>query len=188
MKKNLRITLLTLVALLLIFLAKGKPAIQAKATQHESTKVETVKVEPVKVENTSVEPVKVEPIKADAGTNKNLIESGCVYYDCHFCGEEELTLTEKCEELIVKALIDNDNLLYDGVISEEVHKLQSEPFEEALDSLEEAQTEEEVIELYKFILEYHFDKVCEEESDGIEIDEEFLEYIMSEIEVYDVKL
>lgn len=107
--------------------------------------------------------------------------------DCPFCDGHELTVKEKCEELIVKALTDEDNLLADGFITKEVYLLQCEPFEKALDRLEVA-SEQETLEIYKWILWCHFDEVCEEEADGEVIDEEFLDYIIQEIEKYNTEL
>ena len=103
------------------------------------------------------------------------------YESCSFCDENELTMKEKYEELIHKALTDEKNLLYDGIISEKVYNLQCEPFEKALDNLESA-TDEEILEGYKSILIYFFDELSEYEAEGEEIDEEFKEYIMDEIE------
>ncbi len=106
---------------------------------------------------------------------------------CTFCDDDELTLKEKCQELIVKALIDEDNILADGIITKEVYILQCQPFQEALHKLENA-TEEEVLEEYKWILLYHCDELCEEEAAGMEVDQEFHNYIMQEIEQYGVEL
>ena len=39
--------------------------------------------------------------------------------DCTFCDSNELTMKEKCEELVVKALTDEKNLLDDGIITKE---------------------------------------------------------------------
>lgn len=100
--------------------------------------------------------------------------------DCAFCDGHELTMKEKYEELIVKALIDEKNLLDDGIITKEVYSLQCEPFEKALDDLESA-TDEEILEGYKSILIYFFDQLSEYEADGEEIDKGFEEYIMGEI-------
>lgn len=100
--------------------------------------------------------------------------------DCAFCDGHELTMKEKYEELIVKALIDEKNLLDDGIITKEVYSLQCEPFEKALDDLESA-TDEEILEDYKAILIYFFDQLSEYEADGEEIDKGFEEYIIGEI-------
>lgn len=102
---------------------------------------------------------------------------------CSFCDGDELTLREKCEELIVKALTDEKNLLDDGVITEEVYHLQCEPFEKWLDRLETL-PEEELQKEYIAILEYHLDKVAEEWADGKEVDEYFFAYIVQELEKY----
>lgn len=104
---------------------------------------------------------------------------------CTFCDGDELTIKEKYEELIVKALTDEKNMLDDGIITEHVYNLQCEPFEKALDSLENA-TDEEIEEGYKSILIYFFDQTSEYEADGEEIDEEFLQYIMDEIEAMEL--
>ena len=100
---------------------------------------------------------------------------------CPFCDGDELTLKEKYEELLVKALIDADNLLDDGFITKELHRLQCKPFEEALNSLESA-TEEEIKEGYQSILLYFFDQLSEEEATGEAIDEEFLQYVIEQME------
>ncbi len=113
-------------------------------------------------------------------TQTTKIENFSEEEDCHFCDGEELTLKEKCEELIVKALTDEANLLADGYISKEVYLLQCEPFEEALDRIEVA-SEKELLEEYQSILLYHFDEICEEEADGMDVDVEFFNYILLEI-------
>ena len=87
---------------------------------------------------------------------------------CSFCDGDELTLREKCEELLYKVLIDEKNLLDDGIITEEVYYLQCEPFEKWLDRLETL-PEEELQEEYIAILEYHLDKIAEEWADGEEV-------------------
>lgn len=102
---------------------------------------------------------------------------------CSFCDGDELTLREKCEELLYKVLIDEKNLLDDGVITEEVYHLQCEPFEKWLDRLETL-PEEELQKEYIAILEYHLDKVAEEWTDGKEVDEYFFAYIVQELEKY----
>ena len=102
-------------------------------------------------------------------------ESDC----CTFCDGNELTIKEKCEELLVKALTDEKNLLDDGFISEEVYKLQCAPFEVALDELETA-TDEETKEIYKWILIYSFEYLAEYEAEGEEIDKDFYNYIEEE--------
>lgn len=112
---------------------------------------------------------------------QNEIEEEC----CPFCDGDELTLSQKYEELIVKALIDAKNRLDDGYITENVYRLQCKPFEEALYHLESA-TEEEILEGYKSILTYFFETTSEEEANGNEIDSDFLKYILEEIEEYDV--
>ena len=106
--------------------------------------------------------------------------------ECTFCQEHELTIKEKCEELYIKALIDEDIMLQEGVITEEVYKLQCEPFEEALDKLENS-TEEETLESYKSILEYFFCELSEYEAEGEEIDKQFYDYILEEIEKVGLK-
>lgn len=106
--------------------------------------------------------------------------------DCTFCGSDELTMKEKCEELVVKALTDEKNLLDDGIITKEVYELQCEPFEEILDELEVA-SNEQVLEIYKQILLYHFDQLSEYEAYGEEIDKEFWNYIMEEINTLESK-
>lgn len=105
---------------------------------------------------------------------------------CPFCDGDELTLKEKYEELIVKALIDAENRLDDGFITKEVYLLQCEPFEKALDSLDSA-TEEEIRKGYESILIYFFDELSEEEAEGEEIDEEFLQYLLEQLEEYEVQ-
>lgn len=105
---------------------------------------------------------------------------------CPFCDGDELTLKEKYEELIVKALIDEKNLLDDGFITKEVYLLQCEPFEKALNSLENA-TEEEILAGYQSILTYNFEQLSEYEAQGEKIDEEFLSYIQEQMEEYEVE-
>lgn len=114
------------------------------------------------------------------------VVNDCYEIDCPFCDGDELTLEQKYEELLVKALIDEDNLLADGYITEEVYKLQCEPFEEALYHLESA-SEEEILEGYKGILNYFLNEMSEDEASGMEIDEGFLQYILEEMEEYDVE-
>lgn len=109
------------------------------------------------------------------------------YENCTFCDGDELTMREKCEELIWKALTDEKNLLDEGIVSEEIYTIQCAPFEEALDELETA-TDEEVEERYKWILIYFFDELAEYEADGEEVDEEFLYYIRKEIETLETKV
>lgn len=106
--------------------------------------------------------------------------------NCTFCDGDELTMREKCEELIWKALTDEKNLLDDGIISEEIYTIQCAPFEKALDELETA-TDEEVEERYKWILVYFFDELSEYEADGEEIDKNFQEYIIDEIKTLEDK-
>lgn len=106
--------------------------------------------------------------------------------NCTFCDGDELTIKEKCEELICKALIDEKNLLDDGIISKEVYTIQCAPFEQALNELETA-TDEQVLERYEWILVYFFDELSEYEADGEEIDEDFQEYIIDEIETLENK-
>ncbi len=101
--------------------------------------------------------------------------------DCTFCDSNELTMKEKCEELVVKALTDEKNLLDDGIITKEVYKLQCEPFEKIFDELEYS-SEEQILETYEQILLYHFDQLSEYEACGEEIDEEFWNYIIEEID------
>lgn len=106
--------------------------------------------------------------------------------ECPFCDGDELTLKEKYEELIVKALIDEKNLLDDGFITKEVYRLQCKPFEEALNSLETV-TEEEIKEGYQSILLYFFDQLSEEEAAGEAIDEGFLQYVIEQMEEQEVE-
>ena len=101
--------------------------------------------------------------------------------DFTFCDSNELTMKEKCEELVVKALTDEKNLLDDGIITKEVYKLQCEPFEKIFDELEYS-SEEQILETYEQILLYHFDQLSEYEACGEEIDEEFWNYIIEEID------
>ena len=101
--------------------------------------------------------------------------------DCTFCDSNELTMKEKCEELVVKALTDEKNLLDDGIITKEVYKLQCEPFEKIFDELEYS-SEEQILETYEQILLYNFDQLSEYEACGEEIDEEFWNYIIEEID------
>lgn len=114
------------------------------------------------------------------------VENGLERECCPFCDGDELTTKQKYEELLVKALTDEKNLLDDGYITKEVYKLQCEPFEEALYSLESA-TDEEVLEGYKDILCYFLDEILEEEATGEAIDQDFLDYILEEMEKYEVE-
>lgn len=102
--------------------------------------------------------------------------------ECPFCDGDELTLDEKYEELIGKALIDEKNLFDDGFITKEVYRLQCKPFEEAIEILKNG-TEEEILEGYQSILLYFF----ENESEKEEVDEEFLKYIIEQMEEYHVE-
>lgn len=119
--------------------------------------------------------VLVSSVNAKPNNSQNLAEN------------KELTVKEKYEKLIVKALEDEKNLLKDGFVTEEVYKLQCKPFEEALTKLE-SRTEEEILEDYKLILVYFFDQTSEYEATGEKINKEFQEYIISEIDKYDVLL
>lgn len=100
--------------------------------------------------------------------------------ECTFCDGDELTMKEKCEELIWKALTDEKNLLDDGIVTKELYLLQCEPFETALDKLETA-SDEEVRYYYEWILYYFYGHLSEYEADGEEIDKDFENYIMEEI-------
>lgn len=106
---------------------------------------------------------------------------------CPFCDSDELTIAQKYEELIVKALIDTDNMLDDGEITKEEHKLQTKPLKERLMHIESA-TEQEILDGYGWILTFFFDQTTEDEKDGIKIDPEFLQYINEQIEQYNVKM
>lgn len=114
------------------------------------------------------------------------VEDGLAEECCPFCDGDELTLKEKYEELLVKALTDEKNLLDDGYITKEVYRLQCKPFKKALKKLDRA-TDEEVLEGYKWILCYFLNETLEEEAAGEEIDEDFLTYILEEMEAYDVE-
>lgn len=107
--------------------------------------------------------------------------------ECPFCDGDELTLEEKYEELLVKALIDEQNMLDDGIITREVYRLQCEPFQKALTQLKNA-TEEEILEGYQSILLYFYDETMEEEASGEVIDEDFLQYIEEQMEEYGVEM
>lgn len=106
--------------------------------------------------------------------------------ECPFCDGDELTVKEKYEELLVKALTDEQNMLDDGIITKEVYCLQCKPFEKALKQLNNA-TEEEILEGYQSILLYFYDETMEEEAGGEEIDKEFLQYIEEQMEQYAVE-
>ena len=107
---------------------------------------------------------------------------------CPFCdANDELTLVQKYEELIVKALIDTDNMLADAEITKEEYNLQKKPFEERLMCIENA-TEQEILEGYKWILTFFFDQTTEDKKDGVKIDPEFLQYINEQIKEYNVKI
>lgn len=106
--------------------------------------------------------------------------------ECPFCDGDELTLEEKYEELLVKALTDEQNMLDDGIITKEVYRLQCKPFKKALKQLKDM-AEEEIVEGYKSILLYFYDETMEEEAAGEKIDEEFLQYIEEQMEQYEVE-
>lgn len=103
-------------------------------------------------------------------------------YYC-FCDDDELTMKEKCEELLRKALTDEKNWLDDGIIPKEAYELQIEPFNKALDYLEIA-SEEEIQKIYKELLLANLDWLEEDKAAGEEIDEGFYDYINSELEKY----
>ncbi len=129
--------------------------------------------------------VKSSHVTACESSNVN-IPSADYQEECTFSDSNELTTKEKCEELVVKALTDEKNLLDDGIITKEVYKLQCEPFEQILDELEYA-SEEQILETYKQILLYHFDQLSEYEACGEEIDKDFWNYIMEEIDALESK-
>lgn len=99
---------------------------------------------------------------------------------CCFCDEHELSIKEKCEELLWKCLTDEKNWLDDGIISKEVYELQVEPFNKALDYLEIA-SEQEVKEMYEELLSANLDWLEEDKANGADIDTGFYNYIISEI-------
>ncbi len=99
---------------------------------------------------------------------------------CCFCDEQELSIKEKCEELLWKSLTDEKNWLDEGIISEEVYKLQVEPFNKALDYLEIA-SEQEKEEMYRELLLANLDWLEEDKANGEDIDVGFYDYIISEI-------
>ncbi len=101
---------------------------------------------------------------------------------CCFCDEHELSTKEKCEELLWKCLTDEKNWLDEGIISEEVYTLQVEPFNKALDYLENA-SEQEIEKIYNELLLTNLDWLEEDKANGEEIDEAFYDYIISEINV-----
>ena len=129
--------------------------------------------------------VKSSHVTACESSNVN-IPSADYQEECTFSDSNELTTKEKCEELVVKALKEEKNLLDDGIITKEVYKLQCEPFEQILDELEYA-SEEQILETYKQILLYHFDQLSEYEACGEEIDKDFWNYIMEEIDALESK-
>ena len=105
---------------------------------------------------------------------------------CCFCDDHELSTKEKCEELLWKCLTDEKNWLDEGTISEEVYKLQIEPFNKALDYLENA-SEEDIKQMYVELLLANLDWLEEDKAMGEEIDEGFYAYIISEIEDADIE-
>lgn len=114
---------------------------------------------------------------------QNVEEEVCC---CNFCDGHELTTKEKYEELLWKALTDEKNYLEDGIITKEVYELQIEPFNKALDYLEEENLEEEkVSEMYYELLQANLDWLAEDEAAGEEIDEGFRTYIENEIAAYE---
>lgn len=124
--------------------------------------------------------VKSSHVTACESSNVN-IPSADYQEECTFSDSNELTTKEKCEELAVKALTDEKNLLDDGIITKEVYKLQCQPFEKILDDLQSA-SNEKIFETYKQLLLYYFDELSEYKAYGEEIDEEFWNYIMEEID------
>ena len=114
------------------------------------------------------------------------IDAETNYEYCNFCDDHELTTKEKCEELLWKCLTDEKNWLDEGTISEEVYKLQIEPFNKALDYLENA-SEEDIKQMYVELLLANLDWLEEDKAMGEEIDEGFYAYIISEIEDADIE-
>ena len=101
-------------------------------------------------------------------------EEGC------FCDGHELTNKERCEELLIKILIDTQNALDDGLIIEETYDLNIRLTNEALDYLETA-CEEEADILYKVVLLLNMDWLESDIEAGKEIDEGFYDYIEEEL-------
>lgn len=100
--------------------------------------------------------------------------------ECGFCDGHELTNKERCEELLIKILIDTQNALDDGLIIEETYDLNIRLTNEALDYLETA-CEEEAEILYKVVLLLNMDWLESDIEAGKEIDEGFYDYIEEEL-------
>lgn len=100
--------------------------------------------------------------------------------DCQFCNESKLTNRQKCEELLVKMLTDEQNWLDEGIITKEVYELQIVPFNKALNYLEVA-SDEDANSLYVEMLFLNLDWLEEDKAAGEQIDQAFYTYIEEEL-------
>lgn len=98
-----------------------------------------------------------------------------------------MDLLEKYSNLLVICYCQISNLYINDEITEEWYLLQREPFIERINKLPTA-TNEEILDSYKDLLVYLYDTMTEDELSGYEIDQDLHDFVMDEINLYNIEL
>ena len=97
--------------------------------------------------------------------------------------QDNMALSEKYSRLLIISYCQIANSYANGEISEEWYNLQIVPIVEARNGLLTA-SDREILDNYTSIITYLFETLSDEEAEGFEIDEDLLEFVTNEFDLY----